>query len=189
MSTLFPPYNFGAIEDALYRSALPNELNFTFLETLRLTTLIVLSNEHVDEVLIDFLSKHNINLVCIESSINTSSRGLFPVSEETVVGALNVLKDRANLPALLTCSSGKNISGVVVGCMRKLQKWSLVSIYEEYRRFSGYSGSKIQQQHEQFIELFDTDLVTLSAEEAPYFLIRESGFPTDIDDKYILRKI
>ena len=48
--------------------------------------------------------------------------------------------------------------GVVIACLRKLQKWSLISILEEYRR---YSGSKLQQEFEQFIELFDTDLVPI----------------------------
>lgn len=42
--------------------------------------------------------------------------------------------------------------------MRKLQKWNLTSIFEEYRR---YAGPKVRLLNEQFIELFDTDLVTI----------------------------
>jgi tyrosine-protein phosphatase OCA1 len=56
------------------------------------------------------------------------------------------------------CRTGRYLSGVVIGCFRKLHKWSLVSIFEEYRRFA---GSKFQQQNEQFIELFDVDLVAV----------------------------
>jgi tyrosine-protein phosphatase OCA1 len=48
--------------------------------------------------------------------------------------------------------------GAVVGCLRKIQQWHLSSIFEEYRRFA---GSKVRLQNEQFIELFDTDLVTI----------------------------
>jgi tyrosine-protein phosphatase OCA1 len=40
--------------------------------------------------------------------------------------------------------------------MRKLQRWNLTSIFEEYRR---YAGPKVRLLNEQFIELFDTDLV------------------------------
>ena len=53
--------------------------------------------------------------------------------------------------------------GVVVGCLRKLQRWSTMSIFEEYRRFA--CGGLTQQynlshqRQEQFMELFDTDLV------------------------------
>lgn len=47
-----------------------------------------------------------------------------------------------------------------MGCLRKIQQWHLSSIFEEYRRFA---GSKVRLQNEQFIELFDTDLVTIPA--------------------------
>lgn len=43
-----------------------------------------------------------------------------------------------------------------MGCLRKLQRWNLTSIFEEYRR---YAGPKVRVLNEQFIELFDTDLV------------------------------
>lgn len=33
------------------------------------------------------------------------------------------------------------ISGTVIGCLRKLQRWNLTSIFEEYRR---YAGSKVR---------------------------------------------
>lgn len=46
--------------------------------------------------------------------------------------------------------------GTIVGCLRKLQRWNLTSIFEEYRR---YAGPKVRLLNEQFIELFDTDLV------------------------------
>jgi tyrosine-protein phosphatase OCA1 len=58
------------------------------------------------------------------------------------------------------------LSGTVVACLRKLQRWNLTSIFEEYRRFTKH---KVRVQNEQFIELFDTDLVRIPA-IAPRFL-------------------
>jgi tyrosine-protein phosphatase OCA1 len=55
--------------------------------------------------------------------------------------------------------------GAVVGCLRKIQGWHLSSIFEEYRRFA---GSKVRLQNEQFIELFDTDLVTIPVNPPPW---------------------
>jgi len=40
----------------------------------------------------------------------------------------------------------------LVGCLRKLQKWSLTSVFDEYRRFAGKAARVADQQ---FIELFD----------------------------------
>eukprot|EP00752_Nemacystus_decipiens_P002113 g2017.t2 len=38
----FPPVSFGLVEEGLYRSALPNEINYPFLERLGLKTIIFL---------------------------------------------------------------------------------------------------------------------------------------------------
>jgi tyrosine-protein phosphatase OCA1 len=40
---LFPPLNFGVVEESLYRSALPTEVNFPFLQTLGLRTVLCLA--------------------------------------------------------------------------------------------------------------------------------------------------
>ncbi|KAJ1497059.1 tyrosine-protein phosphatase required for protection against superoxide stress (By similarity) [Coelomomyces lativittatus] len=64
--------------------------------------------------------------------------------------------DKARYPLIIMCNLGRHRTGTVVGCFRKLQKWNLTSIFEEYRR---YAGSKVRIMNEQFIELFDTDLV------------------------------
>jgi len=39
-----------------------------------------------------------------------------------------------------------------VGCLRKLQHWSLMSIFDEYQRFA---GKTVRIADQQFIELFD----------------------------------
>lgn len=56
----------------------------------------------------------------------------------------------------------------MVGCLRKVQRWNLTSIFEEYRR---YAGSKVRMLSEQFIELFDTDLVRVPT-NPPKWLLR-----------------
>jgi tyrosine-protein phosphatase OCA1 len=44
-------FNFGMVENDLYRSGQPNELNFPFLEQLRLKTVIWLAPEEPSEAL------------------------------------------------------------------------------------------------------------------------------------------
>lgn len=45
----FPPVGFGLVEEGLYRSALPNEINYPFLERLRLKTIIYLyADDEID---------------------------------------------------------------------------------------------------------------------------------------------
>lgn len=160
----FPPLNFANVEDGLYRSALPTEINFEFLQTLSLKSIIILSPEAVDEQFETFMEDFSIQAINIENT-NAQIAKWSPIAEETVISALKVLLTQSRFPVLVTCTHGKSLTGTVIGCMRKLQKWSMISIFEEYRRFSGF---KSQQQHEQFIELFDTDLVSVT-ESAPSF--------------------
>lgn len=164
---LFPPLNYAVVEDGIYRSATPSELNFPFLHTLNLKSIITLSPEVITGHFLSFVNDLSINNICLDSSSQTRVSGLIVeasvISEETVIEVLKLLSNKDNLPLLITCRTGKKLTGAVVGCLRKLQRWSLVSILEEYRRLAGYSLSRTHQQHEQFIELFDTDLVSTAA--------------------------
>lgn len=89
-------------------------------------------------------------------------RGLMTLSEPVVVSILHVLLDPKYYPLLVTCSKGRYRTGIVCGCLRKMQQWNLVSILEEYRRFA---GDKSRAENEEFIELFDKDLVSLELED------------------------
>ena len=93
------------------------------------------------------------------------------VQETIIKDSLQSLLDSSNYPVLVTCKLGRHLTGVVVGCLRKYQRWAFASIFEEYRRFAGTSH---QQHYEQFIELFDTDLVSPSEESTPQFIERNA---------------
>eukprot|EP00050_Salpingoeca_kvevrii_P022114 m.121303 g.121303 ORF g.121303 m.121303 type:complete len:166 (-) comp9602_c0_seq4:2328-2825(-) len=153
---LIPPLNFGFVETDLYRSGQPNELNIPFLETLRLKTIIFLSPDEPAPALSNFSQDHGIKFEHVgRQAIFGSSRLL---SEEAVLAALQHILQLENYPILICCNLGRHNTGTVVGCLRKLQRWNLTSIFEEYRRFA---GSKVNTLSEQFIEFFDTDMVTL----------------------------
>jgi tyrosine-protein phosphatase SIW14 len=52
-------------------------------------------------------------------------------------------------------------TGCLVGCLRKLQRWRLSSVFDEYLHFAAAKARKTDQR---FMELFDTSsLVHLSA--------------------------
>lgn len=57
-----------------------------------------------------------------------------PLSEETVLQALDLILDPANAPILVCCGQGRHRTGTVIGCLRRLQHWALTATLEEYRR-------------------------------------------------------
>ena len=155
---LFPPAYFGNVEAQVYRSAFPTEINFAFLQTLNLKSVILLARGPESTGFSYFLEDMSIRTIQLENSVGEELDGSHAVSEEMVVRSLQALIDPANHPVLITCASGKYLTGAVIGCLRKMQHWALVSVFEEYRRFA---GQRLHQEHEQFVELFDTDLVAV----------------------------
>ncbi|RKO98186.1 hypothetical protein CXG81DRAFT_29280 [Caulochytrium protostelioides] len=157
-----PPLNFGLVEEDLYRSGQPNELNFPYLEMLGLRTVVYLAPEEPSERFLNFVDDQEIHLHHLGASASINPWD--PISEEIVLEALELILDPRNYPLIVMCNLGRHRTGTVVGCMRKLQRWNLTSIFEEYRR---YAGPKVRILNEQFIELFDTDLVRLPAGQTP----------------------
>lgn len=163
MSLYFiPPPNFGLVEENLFRSGQPTELNFPFLETLALKTVLYLAPEEPSRRLLEFIDDQDINLCHLgDGGVNFE-----PISEQTVLESLDVILHHRNYPLIIMCNQGRHRTGTVVGCLRKLQMWNLTSIFEEYRR---YAGPKVRVLSEQFIELFDVDLVKIPI-PGPVFL-------------------
>jgi hypothetical protein len=69
-----------------------------------------------------------------------------PPPEPLIIQALTYLLQPQTFPTLVCCNMGRHRSGTVVGCYRKLQRWALSSILEEYRR---YAGIKVRVLNEQ----------------------------------------
>ena len=163
---IVPPQNWAMVETDLYRSAQPTELNFPFLEKLQLRSVIYLAPDEPPAPLQAWFEDQGINLIHLGDDIGKRSPWK-PVSEETVLEGLHVLLNPQNYPLLIMCTLGRHRTGTMVGCLRKLQGWNLTAILEEYRR---HAGPKFRLLNEQFIELFDTDLVPVPPRRPSWLL-------------------
>jgi hypothetical protein len=79
-----------------------------------------------------------------------------PLNEEVVKISLQMILRKENHPVLLCCCTGTHLIGAVVGCLRRIQRWRIHSILEEYHRFARARRSAMC---EQFLEFFDIDLI------------------------------
>eukprot|EP01064_Diplonema_japonicum_P021522 TRINITY_DN3108_c0_g1_i1.p1 TRINITY_DN3108_c0_g1~~TRINITY_DN3108_c0_g1_i1.p1 ORF type:complete len:186 (+),score=40.94 TRINITY_DN3108_c0_g1_i1:65-559(+) len=159
------PPNFGFVEEQIYRSGEPTELNFPFLETLKLKMCISLSSEGPNGGFESWLAANNVTLV--KGIDTTSDNGNLPFTEELCIDLLQKMLDPDSYPILVCDGMGKTRTGTIIGCLRKLQRWNLASILTEYRR---YAGNKGRLDNEQFIELFDIDLVAIPANAPSKFV-------------------
>ncbi|CAG8620124.1 5986_t:CDS:2 [Dentiscutata heterogama] len=137
---LIPPGNFTMVSTWVYRSSFPKKKNFPFLKKLGLKSILTLILEDYPEQNKKFLEANNIKLFQFGIAGNKEP----------------FVQNQRNHPILIHCNKGKHRTGCLVGCLRKLQRWTHTSIFDEYRRFSSPKSRSMDQQ---FIELFDASQV------------------------------
>ncbi|CAN4109938.1 unnamed protein product [Withania somnifera] len=145
-----PPLNFAMVDNGIYRSGFPDVDNFSFLQTLGLRSIIYLCPEPYPEANMEFLKANDIRL--FQFGIKNCKEPFVTIPEEKIREALGVLIDARNHPVLIHCKRGKHRTGCLVGCLRKLQKWCLTSVFDEYQRFA---AAKARVSDQRFMELFD----------------------------------
>lgn len=106
-----------------------------------------------------FLEDHSIKLFHLGAEDYAATYD--PLSEETVLQALDLVLNPLNSPTMIMCAQGRHRTGTCVGCLRKLQRWNLTSILEEYRRFAGPKVRVLNEQVSFSLFWFDCDLCEL----------------------------
>ncbi|GFP79597.1 probable tyrosine-protein phosphatase at1g05000 [Phtheirospermum japonicum] len=138
------------VDYGIFRSGFPDSANFPFLETLNLRSVIYLCPEPYPDANVDFLKSNGIQL--FQFGIEGHKEPFVNIPEAKIREALKVAIDVKNRPLLIHCKRGKHRTGCLVGCLRKLQKWCLTSVFDEYQRFA---AAKARVSDQRFIELFD----------------------------------
>eukprot|EP00250_Pteridium_aquilinum_P012170 c20547_g1_i1 orf=276-1019(+) len=151
---LIPPLNFSMVDEGVFRSGYPHLSNFPFLHTLNLRSIVYLCPEPYPEIYMDFLKKQGIKL--FHHGIEGTKEPFVDMPKSVIKEVLKVVLDKRNHPILIHCKKGKHRTGCVVGCLRKVQNFSLTSIFDEYQRFAGTKARVLDQQ---FIELFDVSSI------------------------------
>lgn len=147
-----PPANFAPVERRLYRSAAPLPINFPFISLLGIKAIVWLAVEDPSDQLLDFVDDNDIRLEHL-GVISAGSKPWDPMSDAAITEALNIIIDLRQYPVLVCCGMGRHRTGVVVGCLRKLQGWAFSSLVEEYQRFVGLQRERANV--ELAIENFD----------------------------------
>ncbi|KAJ3362331.1 hypothetical protein GGF32_006166 [Allomyces javanicus] len=178
---LVVPDTFAQVEPNVYRSGMPAAAHIPYLRTLHLKSVLVLSPDLPPRAVLAFLDEQKIELIhlgqphawrptlgspsTLSSTAASSSPPATwrPVPEELIKEALELVLDASRThPVLVCCTTGVHETGVLVACLRRMQRWNFNSIVAEFRAFSFPSARAMA---EQFVELFDDSLVTLPPPE------------------------
>ncbi|XP_068336881.1 inositol diphosphatase DSP1-like isoform X1 [Pyrus communis] len=145
-----PPLNFSLVDNGIFRSGFPESANFSFIQTLGLRSIICLCPEPYPEANMDFLKSNGIKI--FQFGIDGYKEPFVNIPDDTIRDALKVVLDVRNHPVLIHCKRGKHRTGCLVGCLRKLQRWCLTSVFDEYQRFA---AAKARVADQRFMEMFD----------------------------------
>lgn len=158
---VIPPENFSHVCGEIYRSSFPRPENFEFLrDRLKLRSILVLIPEEYPAENMRFMEETGIKLFQVGMSGNKEP--FVNIPSDLLTKALAIVLDPSNHPILIHCNRGKHRTGCLVGCIRKLQNWSLTMIFDEYRRFA---FPKVRALDQQFIELYDDQEIIRLARE------------------------
>ena len=152
-AALAPPENFAMVWKGIYRSGYPSKRNLTFLRTLGLRSILFLCPEDYPDSHLGFLEECGIQL--LQFGVVGNKEPFDEIPEDVLRAALDAVLDQTNQPILIHCNQGKHRTGCLVGCLRKVQRWSLVAIFEEYRLHSGRKARIVDQQFIERIDLAD----------------------------------
>ena len=145
-----PPLNFAHVAPGVYRSGFPGRHNLIFLQRLGLRTLVRLEAAEYPPEVAAWIEEQGIRIVQCATTRNREP--FVSMDHEVLQTALRALLDRQNHPLLVHGLRGQQRTGVVVGCLRRLQRWSLSTTFDEYRRHAATASSLLDLQQ---IELFD----------------------------------
>lgn len=157
--SLVPPLKFNTVQPSLYRGAYPREINFPFLQTLQLKTIVSLTPEPIsaenDPSLFDFAKSNNIKLIHLEcaQSGKGKKRGV-PTGYTAILEALNIMIHKDLAPVYIHCLNGGQVTSLVIACLRKLQFWSSIAIFNEFINFT----ANITVNDRNFVEGFKGDI-------------------------------
>ncbi|CEG43746.1 Predicted protein tyrosine phosphatase [Plasmopara halstedii] len=171
LPSMNPPLFFEIVEDQVYRSNKCDASSFSFLATLQLNTVVYLSYDDLSRDLAAFFAEKEINVIHLGMKYRTASSQWKGISEGMAKEAIECILDQRLHPILIMCKTGVHFAGTMIGCLRRLQNWSLTSTIDKYRNIAG--SVKTRFENEQFIELFDVDLVTLPHQLPSWFIVHQ----------------
>lgn len=154
---LVPPLRYSCIGEGLYRGSCPKRVNVPFLQRLGLRTIVSVTPKPLDESEFSDLKDRRGNrtrFVHVPAAgmedKSRKKRGL-PIGRDVVDEVLRFVLDPEAQPVYVHCLNGSQVTCLIIGCFRKLQKWSNPSILEEFSRYSDYDRLDIA-----FIEAYTT---------------------------------
>ena len=121
-----PPLRFQLVEEGVYRGAYPSLINLRFLSRLGLRSMVSLLPEPPAPHLLRWCEENGVRNHAERIAAPREGTGEQEVSftHDRVADLLQLLVLPERQPVYVHCLDGVGITGTLVMCLRKLQRWS-----------------------------------------------------------------
>jgi len=159
MHMTIPPFNFGAVlPGQIYRSGYPKPENYDFIKNLKIKSILTLVPEPIPEEYQTFIDEAGIEHFRVHIHAN---KGEVRVETSQMDRALRLMLEPSHYPMLIHCNKGKHRTGCTVACFRRILRFDMDTIREEYHT---YAGRKARFMDELFYETYDINPLVCWAE-------------------------
>ncbi|RLN89104.1 hypothetical protein BBJ28_00006554 [Nothophytophthora sp. Chile5] len=196
LPSLNPPLFFEIVEDQVYRSNKCDASSFPFLATLELNTVVYLSYDDLSRDLAAFFAEKEINVVRILLLLHL--HGVSPSAELDFDGGLRgqMLAEKIHLGMKYRTASSQwkgiseGMAKEAIECILDQRRHPILVMCKydslflpSYRNIAG--SVKTRFENEQFIELFDVDLVTLPQQLPLWFTVHQQLMVRHLEEERI----
>jgi len=127
----------GKISETIYRGAQPQEVGFSELKLLGITTIVDLRSEDREKVEWERKHAESLGMRFVHIPVN----GWSPPTDEQVVQFLSLLRDNPGQKVFMHCHFGEDRTGVFTAIYRiAFEKWSADQAIKEMY-FFGFNGA------------------------------------------------
>lgn len=160
------PVNFAMVIPGLYRSGYPQALDFPFMQSLRLKTIVTLVTKEFPDGYQEFIHANRITHKVFDMA-GTKKEA---ISVTTMSSIFAVVSNPENHPLLVHCNHGKHRTGCVIGVIRKYNKWDTTRIIEEYTQFA---EPKVRETDVAYLTSFE--LASLQLKSQKLLMVHSAG--------------
>ena len=130
---LVPPLRFGMVEEGVYRGAYPSLINLRFLSRLGLRSMVSLLPEAPAPHLLSWCEEHGVRNYAERVA---GFKEEVSLTHERIAELLQLLILPERQPVYVHCLDGVGVTGTLIMCLRKLQRWAPSPFVAEYARIA-----------------------------------------------------
>ncbi|KAI8451563.1 tyrosine phosphatase family-domain-containing protein [Phakopsora pachyrhizi] len=136
---LVPPLGFAMVAPGVCRSGHPNHANFTFLDGLKLKSIMYLCTDNYRPHTFNWAQRRGLKV--FHYRIESFKDPNVPRPDQSLYSkAISNILDRRNLPILIHCNKGQSRVGTLCAILRLIQGWDESSAKSELEKFYGESA-------------------------------------------------